>query len=116
MFAIAADTWELGSDEILTFSVEIVIFLGFLSICFVLILLQNRYPNLTKNGWIELIIAAPCLALKGLFDGLDTVSPDGIFHDIFDSLDAITMVIGLILLGTGLFRIALYSAEVWEVR
>ncbi len=102
----------LKPDDTLTFSMEAVIFLGFIIKSIFLFLLHNKFPQLTRNGWIELVIGAPCIALKGLFDGLDTIAPDGLSHDIFDSREATFMFIGLILLGVGLLRIALYSAKV----
>ena len=115
MISILAE-WALDPNDTLTFSMEEVIFLGFVIISIFLFLLNRRFPQLTKNGWIELVIGAPCIALKGLFDGLDTVSPDGLAHDLFDSMEAVFMFLGLVLLGVGLLRIALYSAKVWEVR
>lgn len=116
MFQLLASIFELNTEDILTFSVEIVIFIGFLIISILLFILRSRFPQLTKNGWIELVIGAPFIALKGLFDGLDTIVSEDLYHDIFDSMEAIFLFIGLILLGAGLLRIALYSAKVWEVR
>ncbi|HUU79033.1 MAG TPA: hypothetical protein VMX55_11865 [candidate division Zixibacteria bacterium] len=106
--------WIIGNDQILTFTVEISIFVGFVIISILLFLLHHRFPQITRNGWIELVIGAPFIALKGLFDALDTINDS--LHDIFDSLEASFLLIGLVLLGIGLLRIALYSAKVWEVR
>ena len=100
----------------LTFTVEITLFVGFIIITVLLILLRSRFPQLTLNGWIELLIGSFCLALKGIFDGLDTIAPTDLLHDIFDYSEASFMFIGLILLGIGLLRITIYSARVWEVR
>ncbi|NHJ47442.1 MAG: hypothetical protein FK733_06625 [Asgard group archaeon] len=118
MLHLLGETWELGTDDVFTFSVEIAFAIGFLIIWILIFVLRNQYPQLTKNGWIELVIAAPCLILKGLFDGLDTIAPDEPFnlHNLFDSFEATFMLIGLVLLGVGLLRMALYSSKVWEVR
>lgn len=106
--------WILETKDILTFSVEVTIFVGFAIISVLLFLFHQRFPQITRNGWIELVIGAPFIALKGLFDALDTINYS--LHDIFDSLEASFLLIGLVLLGIGLLRIALYSAKVWEVR
>ncbi|MHA1220458.1 MAG: hypothetical protein ACTSQB_01860 [Candidatus Heimdallarchaeota archaeon] len=116
MLTLAAIEWEIGEGDELTFAVEVVIFVGFIIITILLGLLRKRYPQLTKNGWIELVIGTLAIAFKGLFDGLDTISSDSLAHDVFDSFEAVFMFIGLILLGVGLLRIALYSAKEWEVR
>ena len=108
--------WILESKDSLTFTFEITLSVGFIIICVLLFLLRNRFPQLTKNGWIELLIGSFCLALKGISDGLDTISPTDLLHDIFDILDAGFMILGLIALGIGLLRITIYSARVWEVR
>jgi hypothetical protein len=111
--------WVLDADDVFTFSVEMSIAGGFLIIWILVFILRSQYPQLTKHGWIELVVAAPCLILKGLFDGLDTIAPEGVvydIHNIFDSLEASFMVIGLVLLGVGLLRMAIFSAKVWEVR
>ena len=108
--------WILESKDGLTFTVEITLSVGFIIICVLLFLLRSRFPQLTKNGWIELLIGSFCLALKGISDGLDTISPTDLLHDIFDALDAGFMILGLIALGIGLLRITIYSARVWEVR
>jgi hypothetical protein len=102
--------------DTITFSVEITLFVGFLVITILLIVFRSRYPQLTLNGWIELLIGSFCLALKGIFDGLDTIAPTELLHAIFDYSEASFMFIGLILLGIGLLRITIYSARVWEVR
>ncbi|MBD3190750.1 MAG: hypothetical protein GF308_08900 [Candidatus Heimdallarchaeota archaeon] len=115
MFLFAAE-WMIKEGEGFTFAVELIIFVGFVAISGLLFQLRSRFPELTTRGWIELIIGAPLIALKGLFDGLDTVAPDGVAHDIFDYGEAVLFFIGLILLGIGLLRMALYSAKVWEVR
>lgn len=115
MYNLLVD-WAIIPDEAFTFSVEIAIASGFLIIWILIFILRNQYPQLTKNGWIELAIGVPCIILKGVFDGLDTVAPDGLIHDIFDSLEAIFILVGLILFGVGLLRMALYSSKVWEVR
>jgi hypothetical protein len=107
----------ISSDDAFAFSVELVIFVGFIVITVFLFLLHNKFPQLTKNGWIELIIGTPCLAFKGLFDALDTITQDyDILSDVFDSLDAASMFLGLVFLAIGLLRIAFYSAKIWEVR
>ena len=116
MHILFEDAWGLAPTDRLTFSMEATIFGGFIIISILLIVLHRRFPQLTKNGWIELVIGAPFIALKGLFDGLDTISPHGLAHDAFDSMEAIFLFLGLILLGVGLLRIALYSAKMWEVR
>jgi len=115
MMQIMAD-WIIKPDDGLTFTVEVTLFIGFIIISVLLFLLRGRFPQLTKNGWIELIIGSFCLALKGLTDGLDTIAPDGTLHDIFDGAEAGFMFIGLILLGIGLLRITIFSAKIWEVR
>ena len=116
MLTIQGDGWAIETDDVLTFSVEIAIFVGFIVISVILLILRNKFPQLTKNGWIELVIGAVFIALKGLFDGLDTITLTDLYHDIFDSLEATFLFIGLILFGIGLLRIALYSSKVWEVR
>lgn len=117
MWNINAITWPLDQEDKFTFSVEVTIFLGFLIITVLLFVLIKRYPQLTKNGWIELVIGAPFISLKGLFDFLDTLYQDvDLIHDIFDSFEAVFLFLGIILLGVGLLRIALYSAKIWEVR
>jgi len=115
MLNLMAVEWVLETKDILTFSVEVCIFIGFTIISVLLFILRGKFPQLTRNGWIELVIGAPLIALKGLFDGLDTIS-SGIVKDVFDSMEASFLFIGLILLGVGLLRIALYTAKVWEVR
>ncbi|MEA2070258.1 MAG: hypothetical protein U9O98_03115 [Asgard group archaeon] len=116
MLVFANDVWGIAPSEGLTFSMEIVIFVGFIAISIMLLFLRQKYPQLTRNGWIELMIGAPLFALKGLFDGLDTIAPDGLMHDIFDSIEAVCIFLGLIMLGIGILRIAIYSSKVWEVR
>jgi hypothetical protein len=108
--------WVIDAEDAFTFSVEMAIASGFLVIWILIFILRNQYPQITRNGWIELCIGAPCIILKGLFDGLDTIAPSGLAHDIFDSLEAVFILIGLVLFGVGLLRMALYSAKVWEVR
>ncbi|NHK31765.1 MAG: hypothetical protein FK730_10465, partial [Asgard group archaeon] len=76
MLGLLAD-WAIEADEAFTFSVEIAIASGFLVIWILVFILRNQYPQITKNGWIELVIGAPCIILKGVFDGLDTVAPSG---------------------------------------
>lgn len=115
MLNLMAIDWALEPEEILTFSVEVSIFVGFTVISILLFVLRGKFPQLTRNGWIELVIGAPLIALKGLFDGLDTIS-SGIIKDVFDSMEASFLFVGVILLGVGLLRIALFSAKVWEVR
>ncbi|MBN1327860.1 MAG: hypothetical protein JXA54_00170 [Candidatus Heimdallarchaeota archaeon] len=118
MMGLAADMWHIEDGDEITFAVEVTLFLGFIIITILLGFLRKRYPQLTKNGWIELVIGSMFLSLKGLFDGLDTISASisELTHDIFDSFEAVFIFVGLILLGIGLLRIALYSAKVWEVR
>ncbi|MFW9922878.1 MAG: hypothetical protein ACFFDW_06265 [Candidatus Thorarchaeota archaeon] len=116
MLDLFADVWGLRPEDRITFSAEVVLFGGFVIITILLILMRNKFPQLTKNGWIELVIGSSFIALKGLFDGLDTLIDIDLLHDIFDSCEAIFIFVGLVLLGTGLLRIALYSAKVWEVR
>ncbi len=116
LMQIMAEGWTIEPKDGLTFTVEITLFIGFIIISVLLFLLRGRFPQLTKNGWIELIIGSFCLALKGITDGLDTIAPDGLLHDIFDSAEAGFMFIGLILMGIGLLRITIFSAKVWEVR
>ncbi|MHA1244996.1 MAG: hypothetical protein ACTSXA_09745 [Candidatus Heimdallarchaeota archaeon] len=115
MMQILAE-WFIVNDDRLTFTVEVTLFVGFIFISILLLLLRGRFPQLTKNGWIELLIGAFCIALKGLFDGLDTLVHDDLLHDIFDGTEAAFMFIGLILLGIGLLRITIFSAKIWEVR
>ena len=115
MMQIMAD-WLIEPDDGLTFTVEVTLFVGFIFISVLLLLLRSKFPQLTTNGWVELLIGAFCIALKGLTDGLDTIAPDGLLHDIFDTAEAGFMFIGLILLGIGLIRITIYSAKIWEVR
>lgn len=115
MLNLMAIELNLRNEDILTFSVEMSIFLGFVIISILLIVLRGKFPQVTRNGWIELVIGAPAIALKGLFDGLDTVT-SGVAKDVFDSLEASFLFLGLILLGIGLLRIALFSAKTWEVR
>jgi hypothetical protein len=115
MMQIMAE-WILEPTDGLTFTIEVTLSVGFVIICVLLFLLRNRFPQLTKNGWVELLIGAFCLALKGISDGLDTISPTDVLHDIFDIMDAGFMFIGLILLGIGLLRMTIYSARIWEVR
>ncbi|HUT80094.1 MAG TPA: hypothetical protein VMZ29_02745 [Candidatus Bathyarchaeia archaeon] len=116
MMNLAAETWQIKEGDEITFAVEVTLFLGFIIITILLGFLRKRYPQLTKNGWIELVIGSMFLSLKGLFDGLDTVSSSISEHDIFDSFEAVFIFVGLVLLGVGLLRIALFSAKVWEVR
>ncbi|NHJ40095.1 MAG: hypothetical protein FK731_08685 [Asgard group archaeon] len=118
MFNLLAE-WILDPEDKFTFSVEMTIVAGFVIVWILVVILRAQYPQLTKHGWIELFIGAPCLILKGIFDGLDSIAPEGYvynIHNIFDSLEATFMLIGLVLLGVGLLRIALYSSKVWEVR
>ena len=115
MLNLMAIIWPPDTEDILTFSVEISIFIGFAIISVLLFILRGKFPQLTRNGWIELVIGASLIALKGLFDGLDTIST-GVANSVFDSLEASFLFIGLILLGIGLLRIALYTAKTWEVR
>ncbi len=70
MLNLMAIEWALETKDILTFSVEICLFIGFTIISVLLFVLRGKFPQLTHNGWIELVIAAPLIALKGLFDGL----------------------------------------------
>lgn len=116
MIQIMAEGWVIQPKDGLTFAIEITLFVGFIVLSILLLLLRGRFPQLTKNGWIELLIGVFCLALKGLTDGLDTIAPDGLLHDIFDTAEAGFMFIGLILLGIGLLRITIFSVKVWEVR
>ena len=116
MMQIMAENWYIKPDDGFTFTVEITLFVGFIIISILLILLRNKFPQFTKNGWIELLIGSFCLALKGITDALDTIAQKDLLHQIFDSADAGFMFIGLILLGIGLLRITIFSAKVWEVR
>ncbi len=115
MFHLLGEDWALKPSDHVTFATEMVIAGGFLIVWVLVILLRVHYPKFTKIGGTELIIGVPFIILKGVFDGLDTISPDN-FKIIFDSLESSFLFIGLILLGVGLLRIANHSAKIWEVR
>jgi len=115
MFHLLGETWLLEPSDRVTFAAEMVVAGGFLIVWILVILLRVHYPKFTKIGGIELIVGVPFIILKGVFDGLDTISPDK-FKIVFDSLESTFLFLGLILLGVGLLRIAIHSAKIWEVR
>ncbi len=106
----------LEADDLFLISIEFLISIGLLvSLAFAL-KIRSRFPNLTVKGWLEICIGLLGIFVHGIFDVLDTFKWNiEDLNDILNVFDGLFFVLGLVLVGIGIMKIANYGATAWEL-
>ena len=108
--------FTLDPEDLFLVTMEFLILIGLVFTLFLALRIRSRYPKLTSIGWLEICIGLLGVALHAVFDVLDTLKwsiED--MSDFLNVLDGSTFVLGLILVGIGITRVANYGAEAWEL-
>jgi hypothetical protein len=106
----------LEPDDLFLISIEFLISVGLLiSLAFAL-KIRSHYPNLTEKGWLEISTGLLGIFLHSIFDVLDTLkwSIEDL-NDLLNVFDGLFFVLGIVLIGIGIMRIANYGAIAWEL-
>ncbi|MHA1968620.1 MAG: hypothetical protein ACW964_12545 [Candidatus Hodarchaeales archaeon] len=106
----------LDSDDLFLVTMESLILIGLVITLILALRIRSRYPNLTSIGWLEICVGLLGVALHAVFDVLDTFKwsiED--MSDLLNVFDGSTFVLGLILVGIGILRVANYGAKAWEM-
>ncbi|MHA1612690.1 MAG: hypothetical protein ACTSYU_11600 [Promethearchaeota archaeon] len=112
--------FEVTTDEMQTFIIELVISLIALGTVIGLLVIKKKYPKLTKKGFPILMLGYFVYALHFLLDLMDTLAMKELngekttIYLIFDYLDAFFSLIGLFIIGLGFFYIARFGMSIWE--
>ncbi|MFW9994419.1 MAG: hypothetical protein ACFFD4_20415 [Candidatus Odinarchaeota archaeon] len=108
------DLFALDSGDYFLFMMEFISCIG-LAIALVLALIvKSRYSKLASRSWLIICLGLACIVLHGIFDVLDTLkwSIDNVV-DWLNIFDALFFVIGIVLLGAGIWQFAKHGAEAW---
>ena len=106
----------LDPDDLFLISIEILITIGLLVNLLFALKIQSRFPDLTSKGWREIWLGLLGISLHSIFDVLDTLKwgmED--FTDLLNVFDGFFFVLGLIVVGLGIYKIANYGATTWEL-
>lgn len=106
----------LNPDDLFLITMETIIVIGLIISLIIALMVRSRYPKLTSQGWFEIYAGIACILFHGVFDVLDTLEWSiEILTDWFNVFDGLFFVIGLILVGVGIWKIANYGATAWEL-
>ena len=106
----------LEPDDLFLISIEFLISVGLLTALVFALKIRARYPNLTAKGWLEICTGLLGILLHSIFDVLDTLKwsiED--MTDLLNIFDGLFFVLGIVLVGIGIMKIANYGAIVWEL-
>ena len=106
----------LDPDDLFLILIEILITIGLLVNLLFALKIQSRFPDLTSKGWREIWLGLLGISLHSIFDVLDTLKWDiEDFTDLLNVFDGFFFVLGLIVVGLGIYKIANYGATTWEL-
>ncbi|MFX0085220.1 MAG: hypothetical protein ACFFAU_06070 [Candidatus Hodarchaeota archaeon] len=106
----------LERDDLFLISIEFLISIGLLISLVLALKIRSRYPNLTVKGWLEICIGLFGILLHSIFDVLDTLKWNiKDLNDILNVFDGLFFVLGLVLVGIGIMKIANSGATAWEL-
>ncbi|NHJ01327.1 MAG: hypothetical protein EAX86_04250 [Candidatus Heimdallarchaeota archaeon] len=105
----------LDPADLFLIVIEVLIVLGLFIALIIGYRVRIRFPKLTVHGWNEICFGLLGISLHAVFDALDTLKWDiSEFTDWLNLFDGSFFVLGIILIGIGIWKIANYGASAWE--
>jgi hypothetical protein len=104
----------IDPSDLFLISIEIIISLGLLVALIISLMVRKKFLILANQGWNIVCLGIVCLLLHAIFDAIDTINLADVLIDILNLFDGLFFLLGIIILGFGIFKIANFSAEQWR--
>ena len=107
---------SLDPADLFLISMEVLIVLGLSVAFFFALKVRSQYPKLTSEGWMCICAGIVSILIHGIFDAIDTLKWDitGIeMNDWLNVFDGSFFVLGILLIGYGIYKTANYGAKIW---